>query len=208
MSRPLRSKLLYVCCLAALAGCMVAWVVYSPYDKWLTVLAASLILLIPGRIQGAVFRDHYRGRKLMSVGEYEAAIDHFERFLLQIRKQPWKKHFIWMAWGIYSWDIEAMTLNNLGAALIDLGRFDAAKMRLDDALRVDPQYAVPHFNLAVLASVQGDEAAARQHISCAEALGYARTPVDRVVHLGQSILANLEGRGISLDRGQSGETRS
>ena len=206
MSRPLRSKLLYVFALAMLVAVVATLVVSSPFDKGVVLIATALVLLIPGRIQGFVFRDHYRGRRLMGAGEFEAAIDHFERFLVQVRDKPWKKRFIWFAWGIYSWDIEAMTLNNLGAALMNIGRFDASKNRLEEALRVDSKYPVPHFNLAVLAAAQGDEAQAHEHIYRAEALGYARTPMDRVIHLGQAVLAKVEGRGVSLDRSASSDT--
>ena len=198
MSRPLQSKLLYVCALAMLGAIVVALVIYSPFDKGVVLIATVFVLLIPGRIQGFIFRDHYRGRRLMDAGQLEAAIEHFERFLLHVRGQPWKKRFIWLAWGIYSWDIEAMTLNNLGAALMNIGQLDASKNRLEESLRVDPKYPVPHFNLAVLASGQGDEARAREYLSRAEALGYARTSIDRVIHNGQSIFARVEGRGVTI----------
>ena len=206
MNRTLRSKLLYVCALAMLGGIVVTLVTFSPFDKRLVLIVAAVVLFIPGRIQGLVFRDHFRGRRLMDAGQLESGIDHFERFLSQLRKQPWKKQFTWLAWGIYSWDIEAMTLNNLGAALMNIGQFDAASDRLKEALRVDPKYPVPYFNLAVLASAQGDEAQACVQISRAESLGYARTPMDRVIQMGQTVLANMEGQGVSRDRSASNDT--
>ncbi len=206
MNRPLRSKLLYVCALVILGAIVAALVMYSPFDKVIVLIATFVVLLIPGRIQGFVFRDHYRGRRLMGAGQFEEAIVYFERFLAQVREQPWKKHFIWFAWGIYSWDIEAMTLNNVGAALMNIDRFGDSKDRLEEALRVDPKYPVPYFNLAVLASAQGDEPQAREHISAAKALGYANTSMDRVINLGQMVLANLEGRGVSLEHSASSDT--
>ena len=109
MSRPLRSKLLYVVALGTLGAAVVAFVVYSPFGKGLVLIATAIVLLIPGRIQGFVFRDHYRGKRLMGAGQLEAAIDHFERFLVQVREKSWKKRFIWFAWGIYSWDKRGQT---------------------------------------------------------------------------------------------------
>lgn len=203
MTRPLKSKLLYVSAFAVLGGALLALVAYSPYDKRLVLIVAGVLLLLPGRVQGFVFRDHYRGRRLMATGQLESAVAHFERFLARLRAAPWKKRFIWLAWGFYSWDIEAMTLNNLGVALMGLGEWDAARDRNEEALRVDPKYPVPYFNLAVLAAAQGDEAHARELLARAEALGYARTPLDRVIHMGQSLLAHVEGRGSSLDSAAS-----
>ena len=197
MTRPLQSKLLYVTVLLLLgSGVFVAyWMI--PYDKSLVLIVAVTLLLIPGRIQGFVFRDHYRGRRLLGAGRAEEAVQCSRRFLAQIREKPWKKRFIWFTWGVYSWDVEAMTLNNMGAAFLNMGEFEDAEAYLRQALAVDPKYGVPYFNLAVLAAVQGNEKTARKHAGQAESLGYRRTRLDRVVHLAQAVLAEVEGRGVT-----------
>ena len=79
MNRPLRSKLLYVCALVILGAIVAALVMYSPFDKVIVLIATFVVLLIPGRIQGFVFRDHYRGRRLMGAGQFEEAIVYFEK---------------------------------------------------------------------------------------------------------------------------------
>ena len=88
-----------------------------------------------------------------------------------------------------------MTLNNSGSALINLGRLDDARASLQQALTIDPEYAVPHFNLAVVAAAEDNRDKAVDELKTAESLGFRRTQIDHVIQLAQQALASIEGRG-------------
>jgi tetratricopeptide (TPR) repeat protein len=185
-------KLLYpVLIVALLVGCFALMTVGT--GGW-GLLAFVFLLLVPGRIQGLAFRDFFRGRHLFAEGKFAEAIPCFERFLARIRRRPALKHLIWLQWTVYTADIEAMALNNLGGAHIQTGDLDAAERFLTEALRVDPRYGMAYYNLYVIAATRGDEAEAERLLAEAHRLGYTGGPVDGVIQRTMAGLARLEGR--------------
>jgi len=151
------------------------------------MVAVIALLLIPGRIQRSVFRDFYQGRRLLGGAHYAQAAESFERFLQVTQEQPWRKRLIWLSWPIYTTDIEAMAWNNLGAATLWLGDLSSASSAFREALDLDPDYAQPYFNIAVLQVMQGDHEAARQSVQQAATLGYAGATQDAVTQAAQSL---------------------
>jgi tetratricopeptide (TPR) repeat protein len=164
------------------------------------VLAISLLLLVPGRIQGHLWRDFFRGRRLLQRKQYERSLTYFYSFLERLKKKPVLKKAIWLGWAVYSRDIEAMTLNNIGVAYMELGEFKKAKRSLLTAITIDPNYPLPFFNLAIVAKMQRDRARSRLFLARAAKLGYRQTTVDRLIHLSDNLLARVEGHGISKTR--------
>lgn len=104
------------------------------------------------------------------------------------------KHLVWLQWTVYTANIEAMTLNNLGAAHMQTGDMDAAERYLNEALRVDPRYGVACYNLSVIAAARGDEAGAERLLADAHRLGYTGGRVDEALQRAAAGLARLEGR--------------
>jgi tetratricopeptide (TPR) repeat protein len=160
----------------------------------LTLLLMGAVLLIPGRLQGFFFRDLFVGRRLLEHGYLEEAAIHTERFLAVVRKHPWRNKLLWLAWSVYTTSAEAMALNNIGAARLGLGEFEAAKSALLAARAIDPKYPLPPFNLAILATIQGAPEAAEMLASEAFRLGYTGSSIDLVIGQAQSLLAAIEGR--------------
>ncbi len=99
-----------------------------------------------------------------------------------------------MSAGIYTRDVEAMALNNLGAARLELGDLDQVEAPLRQALALDPDYPIPYVNLAHLAALRGDVEAAERASSAAKRLGYHDTRVDALIRRVSSALAGVEGR--------------
>lgn len=194
ITRTLLLKLLYVAVLLSL-GAGAVWLIvdvtHGPRALGAGLLA--LVALVPGGIQAVVFRDLFRGRRLLDMDRPEAAIEHLERFIAEIRRSPYKKRLLWLRWSVYTVDAEAMALNNLGAALTVLGRLAAAGAALQEALTLDSKYPLPHVNLAVLAEVEGDHGAAQAGLRAAAELGYHGTTVDQVINRAQALLARWEG---------------
>lgn len=194
MKRPDRQKLLYIAILAAL-GLACAGVVTALQFTPLAVICVAVALLIPGRLNAVAFRSFYLGRKAMGDQRFSDAIQLFGQFRRDIRKAPWKKQFIWCAWPIYTLDVEAMTSNNLGAANLELGRWDEAERHLGEALERDSGYSIPHFNLAVLAKLRGEEALANEHAAESARLGFRGSASDRIATKAAALYAHFQSIG-------------
>jgi tetratricopeptide (TPR) repeat protein len=193
MTRPTRLKILYgvaVVLMIAIALAILKAVNFSPT----AVILLALLFLIPGRINGHYWRDFYTGRRMMESGWNADAIKEFEKFLNRLRENPTLKHLIWFVWGFYTRDVEAMTQNNIGAVLIREGSLDQAEERLAQAIKIDDQYPIPYYNMALIGEMRGDREAAVASLGTAESLGYQQTKIDEVANKAASILATIEGR--------------
>lgn len=193
MTRPTRWKILYVVAVAALGLAAFAIAFAVEFDSTV-LIGLAVLLFIPGRINGHYWRSFYTGRKLLDSGDHESARHEFEQFLVKVHDRPRLKSMIWLVWAVYSRDVEAMTLNNIGATLMHEGHLDPAEERLAQAIGLDSEYPIPYFNLAVIAELRGKKDAAAQSLATAQQLGYRNTSIDKVITKAASILAYLEGR--------------
>lgn len=201
MTRTARFKLGYIGALIAL-GTLAVIAIVALGGGVVPMLVVAAILLMPGRILGVAYRDLFRGRRLLDLRQAEASIPYTRRFLEYIRQHSGRKRLLWLAWSVYTPDSEAMALNNLGAAYLESGDFVAATEALNAAVAIDPEYPIPHYNLAIERAVAKDEAAAARHAAEAERLGFRRTSIDAVIREAQSLLARVEGRGITAATGR------
>jgi tetratricopeptide (TPR) repeat protein len=186
---------LYLLIFAGLLAVMGLLAAMLPYNPGITLIILGTLFAIPGRVLGIVFREHFRGRRQHDARNFEAALHHFSTFLSQTREQPWRRRFMWMSWGFYTWNIEAMTLNNIGSCLMNLGRFDEAEEKLQEAISTDAEYAMPYWNHAILAFLRGDEVAAESYVQRAAHLGYRHSTSDHLVQAVQMLSAKIEGWG-------------
>lgn len=196
MSRVTRYKIGYVGALVALGILSIA-VIGGRDGRAGAMLVVGVVLLVPGRLQGVFYRDLFQGRRLLDTGHVVEAIPHIERFLQIVRAEPWRKWLLWLSWSVYTPNVEAMALNNLGAARMRLGQLLEAEAAFQEASLLDPLYPVPQLNIAILHEMRGDRAAAERAVAEATRLGYAGGTVDTVVHAAQSLLAQIEGRSAS-----------
>jgi tetratricopeptide (TPR) repeat protein len=161
----------------------------------LAVALVSLLLLVPGRVQGVFWREFFRGRRLLADNDPQGAIAHFERFLSEVRDRPWLKRLIWLSWGTYTRDIEVMTLTNLGAAYLALGDFGAARRSFDQGRELDFLSPLPYFNLALLEQVQGNPEQSTRLFERARDLGFTGATSDQLFRHAGELLARIEGHG-------------
>lgn len=180
MTRTARYKRTYFLTLAGLSALVlvVAFLTRRPVP---VLAGAALVFLVPGRIQGWLWRDFFRGRRLLADGRPDEAVQHFERFLETLRRHPGRRRAIWLAGSAYTRDVEAMTWNNLGVARMLTERHDEAEKHFREALRVDPLYPLPHAGLADLAMRRNRPDEARRQAEQAVALGYAGGRIDRLL---------------------------
>ena len=95
----------------------------------------------------------------------------FENFLRKIRSNPWIKKLIYFKWGIYTWEIEAMTLNNIGSISLELNDLEGAVQSFDAAIARDPQFPLPFANLAIVNYVRGNSDQGVQLLNHSHLLG-------------------------------------
>ena len=129
----------------------------------------------------------------MGMGEVDSALEHFTSFAQTLENRPWIKRLIWLSFGVYTTDIEAMTYNNLGACYLEKGEFTRAKTSLYHALEICPNYPIPYFNLALLYGLTRERREAVRCFQEAKRLGYDLSRFDQVLNSLSQGLANLEG---------------
>ncbi len=194
MTRVTKYKLWYVVAFLALLGAVGSYLLVARPNLGV-VVALCIALLLPGRVQGLLFRDLFRGRRALDRGDPKSALGHLNAFLATVRAQPWRRWLLWLSWSFYTPNVEAMTMNNIGAARFNLDDIDAAEAAWRAALELDSLYPIPHANLALVAATRNDSSEASQHLETARELGYSGSGFDRIAHRAQSILANVESHG-------------
>ena len=175
MNRTTRLKVLYVVVALSLVGATILFTVrVYPERLWLGGLLCALVLLLPGRLQGAVFRPFFEAARLQRTGQVEEALTHYQEFLADVKKRPWKKACLWLAWTVYTTDLCAMIHNNIAACHLMMGNWADARDACEEALRLDPLYPLPHLSLATIAAVDDEQNAVERHLRKAEKLGVPR----------------------------------
>lgn len=192
MNRTTLYKLLYLLFLLLLGGGAV-WLYLASGNNNIVLIVLAIVFLLPGRINGYFWRTFFTGRHLMTLQQYREAIPHFEQFLSLVREKPWLKKLIIFSWGMYTRDIEVMTLNNLGAANIELAHWEQAKSYLKEATDLDPKSPLPYFNLALIAEMEGNREESIALFQESKKMGYAGNFTDHLIHKAAELLARIEG---------------
>ncbi len=190
MTRVARHRLFWLAGLAVLMALAVLMfrVLAGPF----AIFGAAVVALLPARLQRTFYRDMLAGRRLMAQGKYEQSVEFSRRFLDDIRERPGLKRIMWLSWPGRTTDAEAMVLNNLAAAQIELGEWDDASGHLADAIELDPEYSVPRFNLALLAAIRGDRENAERLLAQAASLGYTRGTIDPILKHADELRARYQ----------------
>lgn len=193
MSRTAKYKLFYFLALFGILAIVLSTFSYFKVSVPVIVIVAFLFL-IPGRIQGYFYRDFFRGRNLLTQQNFEDAIPHFEQFLQRIEKEPQLQQLSWLSGMIYTRSIKAMTLNNLGAAYLGLGKLQEAEDSFNQALKIDGLFPLPFYNLALVQQVLGEKQKALSLLEKARGLGLENNLADKFIQKSGELLASVEGR--------------
>ena len=198
MNRTLLLKVVYpTAAIALIAAALVITPVFFPGREVLGLFVVALVAFVPGRMSGFIYRDLLRARRLLDLGLVDEGLRHLELALARLHRRPWQRRILWLSWSFYTTDAEAMVWHNIGVAQLRRGKKDEARDAYSRALALDPKYPLPHFNLAMIAYVEGDDVGASAELRRARALGYRETSTDDLIRATQSLYARLEGRGPS-----------
>ena len=178
---------------AVILGAVAFSLYYLTGRSFVSLLIIVGVCFIPGRIQGMLFRKHFKGRRLMTQGKYQEAKKLFEEFCDELESNSWLKNGIWLAGFIYTKSIQAMTLNNIGVCDLESGNIDKARTAFESAVKVDTKYPIPYFNLSLISELSGDRNLSIQLLNKSIELGYSQTSIDKVINKAQEIYANTEG---------------
>lgn len=193
MTRIARNKLLYLLPLVVLLG--VGLYLASLSKAALVVFV--VLLLIPGRIGGRLYRDFFAGSGRLNRGDFAGALERYRAFLKRLEEKPFLQRYPWLCggWLIYSSNWEAITRHNMGLASAQLGKPDEAEAAFLAAIELDPEYAKPRIALAEL-YLTADPESQEGALQLAEArrLGLSGGLSDQLATVGAAALARLEGR--------------
>ena len=153
------------------------------------------VLLVPGRALAYFWSDLLASLHHLNQRNYQSSKEHSERFLAQLRERPWLKRLIWLGTSAYSRDAEVLALNNLGAAMVQLGEFDSARETLSRAIALDPKCPLPYKNMGTLVLQTGAYAEALPWFEKAAARGLKGDWTDRWVNASQRRNAALYTTG-------------
>lgn len=193
MNRTRLRKYLYLGLLTAIFTALL-WLYFSEKISVAFLFGIALGLLLLGRIINYPLRNFYQGLTAFQQQKFEAAAQLFHNFLDDVKRRPWIKKLIWWSFGVYTYDLEAMAWNNLGAIEIEKGRFATAPEFLNKALALDPNYPKPYFNLAIAAIGQSETELAEQYFQKARDLGFTNDSFDRFLGEVQQTYAGINAK--------------
>jgi tetratricopeptide (TPR) repeat protein len=157
------------------------------------VFVVALLFFIPGRVSSTFLKDLYLSRRFLNSERYAEAIEAGERFLETIKSQPWRRKLIYLTWSLYTWNVEAMARNNIGAASMMTGNFERARSELQAALTLDAGYALPYANLAAIEAAAGQHEESERLAELARQHGYSGQRTERLVDKVGALYATVQG---------------
>lgn len=186
MKHTTKYNLVYLVLIMGVFGGALGYGVYFR-RPFIPIFAIVVIFLFPNVIQGFFWHEFFLGRHLIRQGKWEGAISHLEKFLDQLQKSPWLKFLILLRWASYTNQVEAMALSNLGVAQVNTAQLEKAEQSFKKARELDPGYAIPYFNLALIELLRSHESRARELWQSSQSLGYRKVPFERVKALSETL---------------------
>jgi len=174
VTRPRRNLLLYLAFMLVFGWLSVTLPFWAGWI--LTGLLVAVLVAI-----AVVGREFFRARVLMRQREYVAAAQALIRFQEQQRSSSARRAVAVLLAGRWTFDAVAVAENDLGAIASENGRIDVARKHFDASAALDPGYAIPHVNLALLLATSKDASGAMAEVARARALGFRVKALQRAV---------------------------
>lgn len=174
MTRPVRNRLL-------VAALVIVIIVISPRLPVEATWAAAALFFPIIALALWVTLPFQRARALLAKRQFDDAATQIAMFEKALLESPWKSRLASLAIGLYTSNPIAASRNTLGAIRLEQGRLKDAARSFGTALELDPGYAVPWGNRAVLAAMEGNRAGAEEARLKAKSLGFAPKLLARVI---------------------------
>ncbi|MEO3428811.1 hypothetical protein AAFN88_08145 [Pelagibius sp. CAU 1746] len=187
------SYLLLVAAVLAVTLAAVHFYLQANPGNYNVVFFVALLFFIPGRISSTFLKDLYLSRRQLNSERYAEAIEAGERFLATVKSQPWRRKLIYLTWSLYTWNVEAMARNNIGAASMMMGNFERARQELQAALALDDGYALAYANLAAIEAAVGQHQESERLAQLARRHGYSGRRTEKLVDKVGAFYAALQG---------------
>ncbi len=139
------------------------------------LLAIQLFIIWHNRKQKENLKTFNVARKLHKQGRYNEAINMFLIYLKEVKDSPDKEKTTVLNFGVYTHSTVAMSYNNIGAGCIEMGQYVKAEESLQRAVEVDSDYSIPYYNLAIIATINGEDELVNRYMTKLSALGYPAT---------------------------------
>jgi len=139
------------------------------------LLAIQLFVIWHNRKQKENLKTFNVARKLHKQGRYNEAINMFLIYLKEVKDSPDKEKTTLLNFGVYTHSTVAMSYNNIGAGCIEMGQYVKAEESLQRAVEVDGDYSIPYYNLAIIATINGEDELVNRYMTKLSALGYPAT---------------------------------
>lgn len=176
MTRIQQSRLfLTVLAIALIAFISANFYFLGPVKGLASLFAVELFIIWNNRKQKEQLKTFNVARKLLKKKRYDEAITMFLTFLKEVKENPNKEKTTFLNFGFYTNSAIAMSYNNIGATCIELGHYDKALESLERAVEVDGDYAIPYYNMAVVATMLKDDEKVGHCVERMTALGYKVT---------------------------------
>lgn len=168
---------IYRCFYALGFGCVMAIVLAiaskQGIDAGIGSLTLFLVAVFAGRrVQYFFWRDHFLGRQHYGMRRWTESLEASQRFLQEAKQKPWLRHLVWLNFMVTSRDIVAVTQNNVACVYMALADRAQAESYIDEALKRDSLYPVPHLNRAKILIWAKQDDAARAELAECRRLGY------------------------------------
>lgn len=176
MTRIQRSKLFVGVIITAFLVFIAANFYYlGPIKGLASILAIQLLIIWHNRKQKEHLKNFNIARKLYKQGRYNEAISMFLTYLKEVKDTPDQAKTTLLNFGVYTTSSIAMSYNNIGASCMEMGYYQKATESLERAIEVDEAYAIPYYNLAIVATIRGHDELLNRYMSKMTALGYKAT---------------------------------
>lgn len=144
----------------------------GPVKGLASVFAIQLFIIWNNRKQKKNLKTFNVARKLQRLKRYDEAITMFLTYLKEVKDHPEKEKTTLLNFGVYTHSTVAMSYNNIGACCIEMGYFSKAVESLQRAVEVDADYAIPYYNLSIIATLRGEDELVSRYIEKLYSLGY------------------------------------
>lgn len=145
---------------------------------------APLVMILgftPSIVCRAVWKDHFRGQRLLRQGQAAEAEKAFSSFRQRYVSDPLVRQIEWISTFRTTRSFMAIIWNNIGVTQIEQAKYAEALISFELALHEDPLYRIARCNAVLAAHASGREERVAHHSAEAAARGCSSEEVRSII---------------------------